>query len=234
MEPAPEASPAPWGPTQEPTPGALEEEEEEEGESSSRNAGLRIAIPSRSSSRVSAHRLSLTVGVDHQLHHRKDRRAPTRCQWSRTAHRVHHSRPAPRQRTNQPHGGEDSGPSTTTRQRRAPSCWPSIIGSWRLLSSSCRWRSTASSCRSGRWPGARRHGGPSCGPSTVSPTTWPPMPRRLPLRPPCLLHPLLHPLRRPPLHRHLPPRALPLRGTWGQLTPAGHIYRSTRPPASPG
>ncbi|XP_074844815.1 androgen-induced gene 1 protein isoform X1 [Carettochelys insculpta] len=168
------------------------------------------------------------------LHHRKDRRAPARCQWPRTAHRGHHSRLAPRRRTSQPHGGDDGGPSTTTRRRRTPSCWPSIVGSWRSPSSGCVWRSAASSCRSGRWPGTRRHGGPLCGHSTVSPTTWPPMPRRPLLRPPCLLHRLHHLLRHPPSHCHPPPRALPLRGTWGQLTPAGHIYRSARPPASPG
>ncbi|XP_074860526.1 uncharacterized protein LOC142018532 [Carettochelys insculpta] len=56
-ESAPEASPTPWGPPLEPTPGTSrrEEEEEEEGGSSSAESRLQILLlPSRSSSRASA------------------------------------------------------------------------------------------------------------------------------------------------------------------------------------
>ncbi|XP_074845092.1 uncharacterized protein LOC142010598 [Carettochelys insculpta] len=49
-----ETSPAPQGPPQEPTPGTPEEEEE----SSSDRGGLQIDLPSRSSSRASARRVS--------------------------------------------------------------------------------------------------------------------------------------------------------------------------------
>ncbi|XP_074850220.1 tRNA-uridine aminocarboxypropyltransferase 2 isoform X1 [Carettochelys insculpta] len=164
-----------------------------------------------------------------QLHHRKDWRALARCQWSRRAHQGHQSRPAPRRSTDRPQGGDDGGASTPGR-RRTPSCWQSSVGSWRSQSSTCRWRSGSLTYRSRHWPGARRHGGPLCARSSVSRTSWPPMPRRPLLCPPCLLHPPLH----PPSHCHPPLRALPPRGTWGQLTPAGHISRSARPPASPG
>ncbi|XP_074858326.1 uncharacterized protein LOC142017411 [Carettochelys insculpta] len=51
---APEVSPAPL----EPTPGAPEQEEEDEGDSSSTETGLQILLPSRSSSRASAPRVS--------------------------------------------------------------------------------------------------------------------------------------------------------------------------------
>ncbi|XP_074839668.1 uncharacterized protein LOC142007046 [Carettochelys insculpta] len=228
-ESAPEASPAPRGPPRSPPPGHRRRRRRRgspppatPGSGSSCHPGAPAGRPPPG--------CPPTVGVDCQLHHQKDRRAPARCQWSRTALRGHHSRPAPRRRTDQPHGGEDGGPSTTSRRQRTPSCWPSTVGSWRSPSSGCGWRNTASTSRSGRWPGARRHGEATCGPSTVSRTTWPPMLRWPLLRPPCLLHlllhPLLQPLRRLPSHRHPPPR-----GTWAQLTLASRISRSARPPA---
>ncbi|XP_074866799.1 uncharacterized protein LOC142021631 [Carettochelys insculpta] len=62
VESAPEASPTPQGPPQEPTPGTPEEEEE--GGSSSSDGELQIAILSWSSSRVSAHRVSPDRGSE--------------------------------------------------------------------------------------------------------------------------------------------------------------------------
>ncbi|XP_074873587.1 uncharacterized protein LOC142025056 [Carettochelys insculpta] len=56
-ESAPEVSPAPQGPPLEPTPGASQQEEEE-GDSSSAETGLHIILPSQSSSRASAPRVS--------------------------------------------------------------------------------------------------------------------------------------------------------------------------------
>ncbi|XP_074860695.1 uncharacterized protein LOC142018636 [Carettochelys insculpta] len=173
VESAPAASPTPQGPPQEPTPGAPEEEEEE-GESSSSDAGLRIAIPSRSSSRTSAPRVSPERGSGPLAAPLEGPESASEVSVVPDSPRGHHSRPVPRWRTDQPHGGEDGGPSTTSRRRRTPSCWPSTVGSWRSPSSGCEWRNTFSSCRSGRWPGASRHGGPSCAPSTVLRTTWPP------------------------------------------------------------
>ncbi|XP_074860845.1 beta-galactoside alpha-2,6-sialyltransferase 1 isoform X1 [Carettochelys insculpta] len=163
----------------------------------------------------------------------KDRkRAPVRRQSSRTALRDPRSRAAPRPRTDRPRGGLDGGPrATNRRRRRTPSCWPSSVGGWRS-------RSSTSTCRSGRWPGARRHGGPTRRHLTGLWTTWPPMPRRPKDRPPCPLLQPHHQLLRPsparlPSPRHPPTRARAPRDPWSHLTLAGpDTFRSSPLPPS--
>ncbi|XP_074851335.1 calcium/calmodulin-dependent protein kinase type IV isoform X3 [Carettochelys insculpta] len=148
------------------------------------------------------------------------KRAPARPQLSRRALRDPRSRAAPQPRNDRPRGGQDGGPRAYyRRRRRTPSCWLSFAGSWRC-------RSSTSSCRSGHWPGARRHGGPICRHSTSWLITWPPMLRRPSHHLPCPLlqphHQLLQPSPgRPPSPHHPPARATAPRDPWSHLRLAG-------------
>ncbi|XP_074861507.1 uncharacterized protein LOC142019050 [Carettochelys insculpta] len=117
-ESAPEASPAPWGPPpRSPPPGHRRRRRRRR-----RGTPPPVTPACTSSSHPGAPAgrpppgCPPTVGVDRQLHHRKDRKAPARHQWSWKALRGHQSRPAPRQSNDRPHGGEDGGCSTTTHR----------------------------------------------------------------------------------------------------------------------
>ncbi|XP_074840125.1 uncharacterized protein LOC142007398 [Carettochelys insculpta] len=173
----------------------------------------------------------LTVGVDHQLHHRRVRRAPERCQWSWRAHRGHHCRPAPQRSTNQPQGGADGGPSTTHGRRRTPQLLATLrrqleVSEQRLWVDERRLqlREQALAWRQEAW------GAFMCTFERIVDYLDPPC------RASCLsAHPACSTRRSTRCSpRRPPPRGLLLRGTWGLLTPASHICWFARPPASLG
>ncbi|XP_074837448.1 uncharacterized protein LOC142003951 [Carettochelys insculpta] len=211
--PETEASPAPQGPQQEPTPGAAQQEEEA---AASSKGALLIDLPSHSSSRASARWVSPACGsrAERQLHHLRALRAQALCLLCWTAHWGHRSRPTQQRSPDQAKDEPDSAGAIPGRPL-TPSCSPPSGISWRCLSTACRWRSSSSTCRSEHWPGTRRLGGLSCGPLSGSWSTWPPPSLRLPSL-------------QAALHQQLS-WSLPPRGTTGLRTRPGPICRFSRP-----
>ncbi|XP_074840749.1 transcription factor Sp4 isoform X3 [Carettochelys insculpta] len=94
--------------------------------------------------------------------------------------------------SHQPRPSAEHGPApgqAICGRPRTPSCSPPSGVSWRRPSGACRWRTSASTSRSKRWPGARRLGGLSCAHLMPLCGTWalpPPPPAALPAVPPPL------------------------------------------------
>ncbi|XP_074850084.1 uncharacterized protein LOC142012937 [Carettochelys insculpta] len=200
---------------------------------------VRIHIPSRSSSRASAHRASPDRGSGPSAAPAEGLESASEVSVvpesppgpSHQASPSAEHRPAPRRgrQRSQPHSWTATDPQLLEIHRQQLQ-----VSEQRLWVEERRLQlqEQALACRQEAWGAFMRtfacivdYLAPHAAPAAALPALPAP-----PAAPPTLLHLLLHPLS----HRHPPPRALPPRGTWGQLTPAGLISWSARPPASPG
>ncbi|XP_074860727.1 uncharacterized protein LOC142018671 [Carettochelys insculpta] len=224
-ESAPEASPAPRGPPQEPTPGAPEEEEEER-DSSSSDAGLHIILPSRSSSRASAPWVSPDRGSGPSAAPLEGPESAGEVSVvlesppgpSLQASPLAEQRPAPRRgrRRTQHHQPPAMDPQLLALHRRQLEVAEQRL---RVEERRLHLQERALAWRQEAWGGLHAD----------------PQPHRGLPGPPGCTGRRSAALPAPPAAPAAAPAAVapPPRGTWGQLTLAGHISRSARPPSSP-
>ncbi|XP_074840778.1 uncharacterized protein LOC142007972 [Carettochelys insculpta] len=226
VESTPEASPAPRGPPQEPTSGAPEEE----GDSSSIDTGLQILLlPSWSSSRASAPRVSPDRGSGPSA-------APAEGPESAgEASVVPESPPGPSLQAS-PSAEQRLAPRRArwrTQQQQPPVTDPQLLAlhsrqvevaeQWlRVEQHRLHQQEQALAWHQEAWGAYMQtfnrivdYLAPHAVPAATAPAL--PAPPTAPVVAPSAVAP--------------PPRAILPRGTWGQLTLAGHIFRSARPPA---